>query len=53
MFVPGKPLKPRLMFVGKGEAYTSESPLRCSFLELALGLTNKIKLVKDAHSSLL
>jgi hypothetical protein len=29
VFVPGKPLQPRLMFVGNARAYLSEAPFRC------------------------
>ncbi len=56
--VPGKPLQPSLLFVGKAEACTSEAPFRCSNLGLAPGLTHKHltrleRLARDKHSSLL
>jgi hypothetical protein len=32
VFVPGKPFKPSLMFVGKAGAFVSEAPIKCSTL---------------------
>ncbi len=31
MFVPGKPLQPSLMFVGKAGAYPSEAPFQAYY----------------------
>ncbi len=58
VFVPGKPFKPSLMFVGKTGTYPSETHLVCSTLGQAAGLIHKNysrleKLAKDKHSSLL
>jgi hypothetical protein len=40
VFVPGKPLQPSLMFVGKAGAYPSEASFRCSALAWDPGLTH-------------
>jgi hypothetical protein len=58
MFVPGKPFHPSLMFVEKAGEEKSRTPLGCSTLRQALGLTliHYIRLERPArgkHSSLL
>jgi len=57
MFVPGKPFKPSLMFVGQAGAYPSEAPFSF-FTRVGSGLTHKHltrleKLAEDKHSRLL
>ncbi len=58
MFVPGKPFRPSLMFVGKAKAYARVEQLKCTSLVLGPGLSYKHwtrleRLVRDKHSSLL
>ncbi len=58
MFVPGRPLQPRQMFVVKAAAYPSEAPFRCSTLGSAPGLTRKHwtwleRPARNKHTSLL
>jgi hypothetical protein len=45
---PYRPLQPRIMLVGKTEAYPSEAPFRCSTLGYSLLLTTKINLSRKA-----
>ncbi len=44
MFDPGKPLKRCLMFADKAGTSLSETPLKCSTLGSAPGLTQNIRL---------
>jgi len=44
VLVPGKPLKPSLMFASKAGLYSSEEPFRCSTLEWLLASPANIRL---------